>query len=225
MYSPKKIVSLCIALLGLAAVAVIVTTGTVGASPRLSSVVAAPPPPAIPVTVTNTPLPVSGNVSATISGIPTVNLTNNSNNPLFVRDVDNARQPILGGCAIILADTSKFTSCNLLFTDSTGATLTAVPTGKRLVIEWVSGEFDFMPTGTIPMHFALQVVTANAGTGFSFVPTKVGAVNSAYDQYQIGQQTRLYSDPGSTVSLSVTTNTNSAVSAFVQVSGYFVDIP
>jgi hypothetical protein len=225
MNSPKKIVSLCIALLGLAAVAVIVTTGTVGASPRLHSIAAAPPTPAIPVTVANTPLPVTGNVSATINGTPTVNLTNSSNNPLFVRDVDNARQPILGGCPIILVDTSRFASCNLSFTDVNGAALTAVPLGKRLVIEWVSGEFDFLPTGSLPLHFALQVVTANAGTGFSFVPTKIGAVNSAYDQWQISQQTRLYSDPGSTVSLSVLTNTSAPVTAIVQVSGYFVDVP
>lgn len=218
----KKTLSLCFGLVGLSAVAVLVGSGTVGASPAPPP---APPPTSTPVVVTNVPLPVSGNVSATINGTPTVNLNSSSSNPVYVRDVDNARQPVIGGCSIILANTFNFTSCDLQFTDSTGASLTAVPAGKRLVIEWVSGSFDFIPTGSIPVHFALQVGIANAGTGFNFVPTKVGAVNSSYDLFQISQQTRLYSDPGTTVSLSVATNTTAPVSAFVQVTGYFVNVP
>ena len=95
MYSPKKIVSLCIALLGLAAVAVVISTGTIAASPRLNTAAAAPPTPSIPVAVTNTPLPVTGTVG--ISGSPSVsaNITNPSltvsspaTSPLFTEDIN-----------------------------------------------------------------------------------------------------------------------------------------
>jgi hypothetical protein len=93
MYSPKKILSLCIALLGLAAVAVFITTGTVGASPRLNTVAAAPLPPSVPVNVVNTPLPVSGTV--TVGGSVNANITNPSltvgnaaSAPLFGEDVN-----------------------------------------------------------------------------------------------------------------------------------------
>jgi hypothetical protein len=93
MYSPKKVVSLCIALLGLAAVAVIVTTGTVAATPRLNTMAAAPTSPSIPVAVTNTPLPVTGTLS--VGGSVNANITNSALNvansaatPLFAEDVN-----------------------------------------------------------------------------------------------------------------------------------------
>jgi hypothetical protein len=76
MYSPKKVVSPCIALLGLAAVAVIVTTGTVAATPRLNTMAAAPTSPSIPVVVTNTPLPVTGTLS--VGGSVNANITNSA---------------------------------------------------------------------------------------------------------------------------------------------------
>ena len=95
MYSPKRIVSLCIALLGLAAVAITITSGTVNATPRLNAAIVASPTPAIPVTVTNTPLPVTGTVA--ITGNPSVNANitnavtvgNSATGPLFVEDVNH----------------------------------------------------------------------------------------------------------------------------------------
>lgn len=96
MYSPKKIVWLTLALVLLAAVAVVVTTGTVGASPRVVPVAAAPTP-SVPVTVVNTPLPVTGTVTANLTGTSTLNanITNPSltvgnvaTSPLFGEDVN-----------------------------------------------------------------------------------------------------------------------------------------
>lgn len=74
MYPLKKSISIALGLRVLATVAVVITTGTVGASPSLVPIAAAPPTPAIPVAVTNTPLPVSGTVNANINGTPTVNV-------------------------------------------------------------------------------------------------------------------------------------------------------
>jgi hypothetical protein len=73
MYPLKKILSLSIGLAVLGMVAVLIGTGTVGASPSLVPIAAAPPTPSIPVTVTNSSVPVSGNVG--INGTPTVNAT------------------------------------------------------------------------------------------------------------------------------------------------------
>jgi hypothetical protein len=68
----KKILSLSLGLVVLATVAVLTGTSTVGASPHINSVIAAPPPPSVPVNVVNTPLAVTGTVTANI-GTPTVN--------------------------------------------------------------------------------------------------------------------------------------------------------
>jgi hypothetical protein len=108
----KKILSLSLGLVVLATVAVLTGTSTVGASPHINSLIASPPPPSVPVNVTNTPLPVSisgtptvnanigsptvnanilgtPNVSATISGTPAVNatITNPVASPVLVSNV------------------------------------------------------------------------------------------------------------------------------------------
>jgi len=68
----KKVLSLSLGLVVLATVAVLTGTGTVGASPHLNSLITSPPPPSVPVSVVNTPLAVTGTVTANI-GTPTVN--------------------------------------------------------------------------------------------------------------------------------------------------------
>src|SRR5215468_3153684 len=110
MYPLKKSISIALGLLVLAGVAVVITTGTVGASPSLVPIAAAPPTPAIPVTVTNTPLPVTGTVNANISApvavsaLPaitgsvnatltnaSVSVNNAATSPVLVRNVDDGQ--------------------------------------------------------------------------------------------------------------------------------------
>lgn len=95
MYSVKKIVSLSLALVVLATVAAVITTGTLGASPRVAPIVAAPAP-SVPVTVVNTPLPVTGTVTANLTGTSTLNanitnpsitVSNVATSPLYGEDV------------------------------------------------------------------------------------------------------------------------------------------
>lgn len=72
--SLKKIISLSLGLVILASVAVLIPSSTVGAqSPRLNPLLAATLPPSVPVSVVNTPLPVSGNVG--VSSLPPLNAT------------------------------------------------------------------------------------------------------------------------------------------------------
>lgn len=70
----KKILSLSLGRVVLATVAILSGTSTVGASPHINSLIAAPPPPSVPVTVTNPSLAVTGSVG--ISGTPSVNINN-----------------------------------------------------------------------------------------------------------------------------------------------------
>lgn len=72
----KKILSLSLGLVVLATVAVMISTSTVDALNPHVRIAAAPATPAIPVAVTNTPLPVSGNVNAAVSGTVNTNITN-----------------------------------------------------------------------------------------------------------------------------------------------------
>lgn len=108
----KKILSLSLGLVVLATVAVLTGSSTVGASPHINSLIAAPSPPTVPVNVVNTPLAVSingtptvnanigsptvnanilgtPNVSATISGTPAVNatITNPVTTPVLISNV------------------------------------------------------------------------------------------------------------------------------------------
>src|SRR5215475_9065222 len=108
MYPLKKSISIALGLMVLAGVAVVITTGTVGASPSLAPIAAAPPTPAIPVTVTNTPLPVNiantptvnaniGTPNVNINGTPTVNVNSSGATPVYV-DTEGARKGFNASC-------------------------------------------------------------------------------------------------------------------------------
>jgi hypothetical protein len=143
MYPLKKSVSIALGLLVLAAAAVVITTGTVGASPSLVPIAAAPPTPSIPVAVTNTPLPVTGNVNANVSGTvgvsslpavqlsgtPTVNLNTTPTTPLYVDADRSARNGFNASCFTGNVDpTYGQASCSLL----------TIPAGRQIVIETVT---------------------------------------------------------------------------------------
>jgi len=141
MYPLKKSISIALGLLVLAGVAVVITTGTVGASPTLAPITAAPPTPSIPVAVTNTPLPVQGsvNVSGTVgvsslpavqlSGTPTVNLSTSATAPLYVDADRPARNGFNTSCFTGNVDpTFGQASCSLL----------TIPAGRQIVIETIS---------------------------------------------------------------------------------------
>jgi hypothetical protein len=238
----KKILSLSLGLVVLATVLVVISTGTVGAqSLHLNGLVASPPPPSVPVSVVNTPLPVQGTVMANITNtavpvtgtvaigsLPAISLNNTSTSPLFVRDVDNpAQNPVFGSCDLINVPGGGFQSCNISFVTSTEY-FTSVPAGYRLVIESAAGELD-LPTGTIPLEFEVRT-SLHAGnpvasyTDVILDPRLVGAANPFTDLYKVSQQTRIYEDSGVTVVLDTLTNVPASgqYTAFFTVTGYLV---
>jgi hypothetical protein len=163
-----------------------------------------------PVTVTNTPLPVT--VSGTVSGSTSITGT------VDVRNVDNPdRQPLQAViCDFGNLGVSGAPTCGSLFQTF------SVPAGKRLVIEFLSGSC---------------MMSANIGFNMSFSTTVNGTTASmpllftrnAFDSRFAGlaQSTRLYADPGTVVGItSSSVGTLDGNPAFVQctvnVSGYLV---
>jgi hypothetical protein len=228
----KKILSLSLGLVVLATVAVLTGTGTVGASPHIKSVIAAPPPTSIPVNVTNTPLPVSiggtPTVNATINGTPSVNvaslpaisatLTNSSitvgnpaTDPVPVHDVnDPAANPYSATACFSPSGTGGCLTGNNTVTVPS-VTLSNQPV-KQLVIEFVSGSCYSVTGGEI---FALELlITPPSGIGPTYqtqysaflVPVQTLNANGNIE-YVYSQQTRLYALPGSTVVLYAGYNT------------------
>ncbi|HWN99211.1 MAG TPA: hypothetical protein VNS63_08075, partial [Blastocatellia bacterium] len=125
--------------------------------------------------------------------------------PLVVRDLDNpALQPFVATLLSVNPNTSFFT----------------VPSGKRLVIEYVSGQ-GTLPTGDKLLFVRLQINTGGSTVFHRFLPVLTGTEGNV-DVFLVSQQTRLYAEPGSSVILSgPPANTIFSVT----VSGYLVDIP
>ncbi|HTF25821.1 MAG TPA: hypothetical protein VK937_18210 [Candidatus Limnocylindria bacterium] len=193
------------------------------------------PPPVVPVKVTNTPLPVTVSnfpaiQSVNFNGAPQpVFFSNTTATPLFTRDVDNpVRQPVFGSCdAINLSPVNGFVSCDISFISPT-SNFSSVPAGKRLVIEFVSGEAD-VPTGTKPLEFGIRTSLGNGYTDIDFVTTFQGTTNIngiPLDEYKVGQQTRIYEGTNATVhaEVSASDTTSNPYSIFVTVTGYLVNV-
>ncbi|MGH7287441.1 MAG: hypothetical protein ACREI8_05415 [Myxococcota bacterium] len=164
--------------------------------------------PTKPVLVVNSPaepVPVDGTVS--VEGPVTVT---DADNPAFQPFQNEELFSIPAGS---LGDDESFT----------------VPSGKRLVIEFVSFKL-VVPTGQKPTFNWVRINGSTGSVDFFFPLTVqatgdlIGGVNS--DIFIGSSETRLYADPGSTVGLSVRRDADvSTGSASVSVSGHLVDLP
>ncbi|HTI41629.1 MAG TPA: hypothetical protein VL693_07365 [Vicinamibacterales bacterium] len=197
-----------------------------------TTVSAAPTPPVTPVLVTNTtdqPVPtvaqgttaVSGNVG--ITGTPTVGLAGGSQvtiantSPLLIRDFDRpAAQPFNyfdGDGAFV----PGFTAAN------PGGIAFTVPSGKRLVIEFVS-MFAQIPQGQ-------NIVFGRVDTTgqFIYLPmTHTGTFTQAGEQVEgfVGSQ-RMFVvlEPGTQVDPTAARDSGSGSGLFqVQIAGYYVNV-
>jgi len=136
-----------------------------------------------------------GTVQAT-AAVTTAGLTS-------VRDVDNpARQPFQFSL-LAVAPNNQFT----------------VPSGKRLVIEYVSGRLSVSLGQQLESVFLFTKVN-NVSVDHYFTPILTGGVTQSI--FTVSQQTRIYADPGTVIKLF----TLGAVTEFgdLTISGYFVDL-
>jgi len=184
-----------------------------------------------PVTVTNTPLPVQGTVSATqsgpwtvgingtpmvsvtntpsvaLTGTPTVNLGpgnavgingpvqlgNDAVNPALVRDVDNpGRFPIQ--TRVCVQGGTALASCFGV------PDAFSVPTGKRFVIEFVSGTCQFSPPGSGLRAVSFFTVAGGTMAEHSLITSEAFS-DATHTVNYFGQQTRIYADPETAVTL------------------------
>ena len=139
-----------------------------------------------------------------------VHVNNTVTDPVRVRNVNDAVQPFQGtGVCTVPARSATVCFQNLFF----------VPTGKRAVIEYFSGNANNISVGQV--NFA---ITTTLG-GFEvhhFLP--VTPTQIAFPSW--GQQLRLYADSGSVIKGSASIDLQSAdILVGFSVSGYLVDVP
>lgn len=154
-----------------------------------------------------------GSWNVDITNTPTVQVGNTATNPIQVRDVDNpARQPFQKAFTVTLPAGTAF-----------GTESFQVPAGKRLVIEYVSTIEDSSTINLLELRIFTQL--AASGVVHSFVATRVE--RGIYDPiFFISQQTRLYADPGTYVTVGfITPESNAENEIFLTLSGYFVNVP
>jgi hypothetical protein len=176
-----------------------------------------------PVTVTNVPLPttVTNTPAVTISGTPAVSVANGVATPLFVKNVDDpARQPFARDCAVEGFDSLGRGTCSF----------EAVPSGKRWVIETMSGQLS-LDAGVKPIHIDLQLCSAGYATD-NYFPAVFQGTSAFFfgDNFTVNQPVRLYSDNvlgchGSTFVNLLVSNATPDGSAFFILSGHLVDVP
>ena len=215
MHSFKNllIASIClVALIGLIAAMTPVTSQGQGQGPPTSNVNVVNTP---SVNVANTPTvnaQQSGVWSVGVTGTAAVHIVNELDSPVLERDVDQpARQPFQRG--VSLAFPAGEGTANAEFT---------VPANKRLVIEYVSARIS-LTDGTL--HWFSVRTAAGSSTGTHYFASI--SIASLPNVYTISQQTRLYANPGSTVTIEARRIFNpdiGADSGSATISGYLVDM-
>ena len=245
MYPLKKILSLSIGLAALGMVAVLIGTGTVGASPSLVPIAAAPPTPSIPVTVTNSSVPVSGNVgingtptvnatvsntvavtgSVGISNTPAVTLSNNSYlTPLYVETEANPAYFVQEGSCSLNSSLSPYLSSQ---TNCTSFTAGGFAATNRLAVQNTSIAVQ-VPAGTIVQNAYLGISGGTAVTPLNFLPLTKMSSDAASDYYVGTADVHLYfatNQPlgcGITASPSPSTGASTPLSIQCTISGHLV---
>jgi hypothetical protein len=141
------------------------------------------------------------------------------NTPLPVEITNTpATEPVQHKCVCVI------TSGTAIATDTV-----AVPSGRRLVIEFVSVR-TILPTGQTP---EVQIFTGTGGLpsgttsmGHSIALPVTPIPSGASDVYHASQPVRLYADPGSDVTIHVARFQTTGTATFeVTFSGHLVTLP
>jgi hypothetical protein len=155
----------------------------------------------------------SGAWNVGITGTPTVNVESTTANPVWVRDVNDARQPYLSQT---FADFTAGAA-------TASGTFSVVPPGKRLVVEHVS-VYGGIPAGQ--KLFALITRENNTNHAVVLHPQANFPAFGGSDQFVASEEMKLYFDAGTTPGAFA--NRNSTIgsgSLIFAISGYLVDMP
>lgn len=173
------------------------------------------------------PVPVTGNttVSGTVSlaSGATVLVGNTVGNPVRVRNVNDGIQPFQFHATCT-------SPAGILGCSPFGP---PVAPGKRLVIEYVSLEACMAPGQATVVHVQTTVSGVLISHSLPLTPVAPGpgtlfACNlpTTSSTTAMGQQVRLYADPGTTVGLDAFRTSNAGIALFdISISGYLQDVP
>jgi hypothetical protein len=177
----------------------------------------------VPVPVTGSTT-VSGAVAATQSGAwnvgilgsPNVTVANPSGNPVQVRDVNEASQPVAAPGGSPFPGGTNFVVLPLY----------TVPAGKRLVIEYFSGEC-FLPAGQTAVASVRYPSGILLQHWLTASPPATGPAGPFSTITSFGGPLRAYVDPGSLVEAIVVTNANVTDQSRCNatISGHLVNVP
>jgi hypothetical protein len=173
----------------------------------------------------------SGTWSVGINGTPTMGIDAANNtvkidtaSPVPARDVDNpARQPFFGQFDVSISNGSNSGFGNLA--------TSAVPAGKRLVIEYISA-LTSVPSGQ--KVTVIEIITAGAPGGaasLTWLGADFKATFDGLDRFITSQPVRLYADSGAAIGSPavrayVSRDGDGGIGySFVNISGYLVDVP
>jgi len=167
------------------------------------------------VTVINTPLPIAGDVNATVTGSvsltgnPTVTVGNPESAPALVRDVDYAARERFE----LVSDEMSY-CCTIAATETLGF----VPAGKRLIIEHVSA-FAHLPPG--------QRWNTFTHVNDDFVPFVFqGRLSNGLDHFVANYQTSVSVEPGNRIVMNLhRDSTEGRAFVWVRIFGYLVPVP
>jgi hypothetical protein len=135
-----------------------------------------------------------------------VTVTNGLTKPVPERDVDNpARQPF------------QHTLSPSSGVSSSATANYQVPPGKYLVIEFYQAQLTQYPSGGYGYMYLTTTAHGEAASYKVIPPSSTTA--------PLNQLTRIYADPGSTVSAQVTQSSGSSSGGNLILSGYFVNVP
>ena len=136
-----------------------------------------------------------------------------ANTPLYAitRDSDNvARQPVSISTYLYSNTTTSYVSDNNLYT---------VPTGKRLVIDYVTSvAFNSADANSYNFDVTTRQNGSDQNINFNELPDTAPYSTAS-------QKVELCADPGTTVSVNVFNDQKNAPSVLLTIAGHLVDVP
>ena len=109
-----------------------------------------------------------------------------------------------------------------------------VPAGKELVIEYASLDGCILPGQSVELSVSTEIGGAFVRHAVNIAPPAAGpgvgviacSIPNASSITAVGQQIRLYADPGTPVLVEGDRNSNTGLASFsFSISGYLVDVP
>jgi hypothetical protein len=178
---------------------------------------------AVPVTLQGTGA-IAGNVNVVntpnvnVVNSPPVQLSSSVASPLFTRDVNEAVQPVQLIMHIDLLDNESFGQADAFL----------VPSGRRLVVEFVSAQGSANPGQLVSLvNLLARFNGATTFAGVRLQPIAPDGFQGIPVESAGSQLVRIYADPGSTLVVTVRRTGGYSERAFGEVflSGYLAPVP